>query len=104
MFCVYESVGVNNLVLFNHLLRKDFRLQEDGMAASKIISFHVPAIYYTRDDMGRARDTRGKEYKCTLTFDRNPSRVEHTSWSWAYRNVELREENGRARNVFMWLG
>ena len=83
MFYVYESVGVSNLVLFSHLLRKDFGLQEAGMAASKIISFHVPAIYLQGDDMGRARGTRGKEYKCTLTSDMNPSCVEPTSWSWA---------------------
>jgi hypothetical protein len=39
MFYVYESVGVNNLLLF-----KQFTLQEAGMAASKIIRYHVPSI------------------------------------------------------------
>ena len=53
------------------------------MAACKIISYHVPAIYYTGDDMDRARGTRGNEYKFTLTFDMKPSRVEPTSWRWA---------------------
>jgi hypothetical protein len=39
--------------------------------------------------MGRARGARGKEDKCTLTFDMKPSCVEPTWWSWALRNVEL---------------
>jgi len=60
MFYVYESVGVNNMLLFKHLLRKEFELQEAALAASKIISHHVPAIYCTGNDMGRARGTRGK--------------------------------------------
>jgi len=83
MLYVDESVAVNNLLLFNHLLRKEFKLQEAAMAASKIISYHVPAMYSTGNDMGRARDTRGKEYKCTLTFDMKTSCVEPTSWCWA---------------------
>lgn len=89
MFYVYESFGVNNLLLFNCLLRKEFKLQKAGMAASKIVRYHFSVIYYMGDDMGRARGTRGKEDKCTLTLDMKPSCVEPTSWSSVWRNVEL---------------
>jgi len=37
MFYVYESVGVNDLLLFGRLLRKEFKLEEAGMAVSKIV-------------------------------------------------------------------
>jgi hypothetical protein len=76
MFYVDESVGVNNLLLFNHLLRKLFKLEEAGIAASKIIGYHVG------DDMGRGTWDTWKGRQLYTDFDMKSSCVEPTWWSW----------------------
>jgi len=37
MFYVYELVALNDLLLYDRLLRKEFKLEEAGMAVSKIV-------------------------------------------------------------------